>query len=87
MTHCFVCCNFQKTILVRSAEGKEMFFCILHMLRIHTSLQRLSKKNVYDLNLKKKDQFEIGKQCIIIARRELLFEQYRMAAMHAQTSG
>ena len=55
-----------------------MDFCILHMISINTGLLKLSKKNVYDLHLKKMNPFEIGKPCIIIARRELLFEQYRM---------
>ena len=49
------------------------------MLRIHTILRKSSKKNVYDLHLKKTNPFDIGKPCIIIARRELLFEEYRMA--------
>ena len=49
------------------------------MLRIHTGLQKMSKKNVYDLHLKQMNPFEIGKPCIIIAEKELLFEQYRMA--------
>ena len=26
MTHCFVCCNLQKTIRIRYAEGKERVF-------------------------------------------------------------
>ena len=26
ITHCFVCCNYQKTILIRSAEGEERVF-------------------------------------------------------------
>ena len=30
ITQCFVCYNFQKTIIVRSAEDKENLFCILH---------------------------------------------------------
>ena len=51
-TQCFVCRNNQKTILILSAESKKRFFCILHMLRIHTSLRKSSKKNVYDLHLK-----------------------------------
>ena len=51
MTHCFVCCNYQNTILIRSAEGKERVFGILHMLRIHTGFQKLSKTNIYDLHL------------------------------------
>ena len=50
-THCFVFCNSQNTILIQSSEGKESLFYILHMLRIHTGLRKLSKKNVYDLHL------------------------------------
>ena len=78
MTQCFVCCNFQKNILVRSTGGKENVICILHMLRIHTGLRKLIKTNVYDLHLKI-NPFHIGKPCIKIAKREVLFEQYRMA--------
>ena len=48
------------------------------MLRIHTGLWKLSKTNVYDLNIKKKNPFDIGKPCIKISKSELLFEQYRM---------
>ena len=53
ITNFFVCCNCRQTIIIRSAEGKDMFLCILHILRIHTGLQKLSKKNVNDLHLKK----------------------------------
>ena len=49
------------------------------MLRIHTGLCKLSKKNVFDLHLKKMNPFDICEPCIIISKRELLFEQYRMA--------
>ena len=42
-------------------------------------MRKLSKTNVYELHLKKMNPFEIGKKCNIIARRELSFEQYRMA--------
>ena len=42
-------------------------------------MRKSSKKNVYDLHLKTINPFEIGKPCIIIARKELLFEEYRMA--------
>ena len=49
------------------------------MLRIHTGLLKWTKKNVYDLHLKKRNPFEIGKPCINIASRELLFEKHRMA--------
>ena len=47
MTQCFVRCNCQKTILIWYADDKEDIFCILHMLRVHTGLQKLSKTNVY----------------------------------------
>ena len=53
MTQCFVCCNFRNNILIRYAEVKDEFFCILQMLRIHTGLKKLSKTNVYELHLKK----------------------------------
>ena len=51
MTQYFVCRNFQKTILIRSSDGKEKVFGVLHMLRIHTVLRKLSNTNVYDLHL------------------------------------
>ena len=78
MSQSFMCRNLQKTILIRYAEFKERVICILHMLKIHTSLWKLSKTNVYELHLKKILAFEIGKPCIKIARSEVLFEQYRM---------
>ena len=49
------------------------------MLRIHTGLRKWSKGNVFELNLKKLNPFDIGKPCIKIGKGELLFEQYRMA--------
>ena len=78
MTQCFVCCNCQNIILIQSSEGKETFL-YLHMLRIHTSLRKLSKTNVYDLHLKKMNPFNISKPCIKIEKIEMLFEKYRMA--------
>ena len=79
MTQCFVCRKCKNNILIRSAEGKESFFCILHMLRIHTSLRKWSKRNLFDLHLKKMNPFDIRVPCIKIANSELLFEKYRMA--------
>ena len=75
----FVCCNFQKAIIIQSAEGKDKFFCIFHMLSIHTGFLKSSKTNVYDLHLKKMNPFDIRVSCIKIARSEVLFEQYKMA--------
>ena len=50
ITQFFVCRNCQKTILIQSASGN--FLNILHMLRVYTGLRKLSKTNVYDLDLK-----------------------------------
>ena len=44
MTHFFVCYNFQKIILIQSAEGKERIFFILHLLRIHTGLKTFEQE-------------------------------------------
>ena len=73
MTQCFVCYNYQNTTLIRSAEGKENIFCILHMFRIHTGLWNLSNTNLYDLHLKKFNPFDTSKPCIKIANSEILF--------------
>ena len=59
----------------RQREG----FCILHMLRIHTGLRRLSKTNLNNRHLKTMNPFGIHEPCIKIEKNELLFEQYRMA--------
>ena len=69
----------KNTIFIQSAEGKENVFCILHMLRIYTGLQKLMRKNVYDLHIKRMNQFYISKPCINIAKSEVLFEQYIMS--------
>ena len=79
MTQCFVWRNCKKTILIRAAEVKETFFCILHMLKIHTSLRKWSKTNVFNIYLLKMNPFDIRVPCIKIANSELLFEPYRMA--------
>ena len=51
---CFVCHNSKKTVLAWFAEDKKKFFCISHMLMVHTGLRKLSKTNVYNLHLKKR---------------------------------
>ena len=76
---CFVCRNWKNTFIILAAEVKERFFGILHMLRIHTGLRKWSKTNVFDLQLKKTNPFDIHVPCINIAKSELLFEHYKMA--------
>ena len=48
------------------------------MLNIHTGLRKWSKRNVFDLYLKKINPFGIHEPCINIAKNELLFEKFRM---------
>ena len=78
MTQCFVCHIFKNNIFIRATAGKYKFFCILYMLRIHTTLKKCSKRNVFDLHLQKMNPFGIHEPCIKIARSEVLFEQYIM---------
>ena len=79
VSQCFVCCNYKNNILIGAAEGKDKFFCILHMLRIHTILRTRHKRNVFDLHIKNMNTFDIRVPCIKIAKSELLFEQNIMA--------
>ena len=77
MDQCCVYCDLKSCLLIRSAEGKEKVFCILHMLRIHTVFRKWSRRNVFDLHLKMY-LFDIRVPCIKIEMSELLFEKYRM---------
>ena len=54
-------------------------FCVLHMLRIHTSLLKWNKKNVYHILLRDNNPIGTDQPRIKIANSELLFEKYRMA--------
>ena len=78
-TQCFMRPDCKKTILNRAAAGKVKFFCILHMLSIHTGLRKWSKATKFNIHLKKIFPFGIHLPCIKIVKSELLFEQNRMA--------
>ena len=78
-TQCFVFHISQKIILIQAAEGKETFFCILHMLRIDNCLRTQYKRNVFDLHLKKWIHSISVYHALIFSKNELLFEKYRMA--------
>ena len=67
------------SIFISSFILKEGFFCISHMLRIHTGLRKWSKNNVYDINLRKNNPIGIDQPCINIAKSEVFFEKYIMA--------
>ena len=49
------------------------------MLRIHTGLQKWNKKDQFHIFLHDKNPLGIKQSCIIIAKNEVLFEQYRIS--------
>ena len=79
MTQCYVCDNCKMSSFIQYSNVKEGFFCILHMLRIHTGLRKWNKKSVYDKHLREINPIGIDEPCIKIAKSELLFEIYIMA--------
>ena len=78
MTECFVCNNCNMSIFIQYSNVKEGVFCILQMLRIHTGLRKWNKKDRFHIFLPDKNPLGIKRPCIIIAKNELLFEQYRI---------
>ena len=79
VTQYFLCRNCKNTIVVRADAVKEKVFCIWHMLKIHTGLQKLSETNLFDLHQNKMNPFCIHEPYINIANNELLFQQYIMS--------
>ena len=79
MTQCIVCNNYNMSIFVPSSNVKEGVFCILQMLRIHTGLQKWNKNDRFHIILSDINPLGIKQPCIMIAKNELLFEQYRIA--------
>ena len=79
MTQCIVCNNCNMSIFIQSSNFKEGVLCILHMLRIHTGLRKWNKKDRFHMLLRDKNPLRIKKPYIMIAKNEVLFEQYRIA--------
>ena len=79
MTQCIVCNNCNMSIFIPSFNVKEGVFCLLQMLRIHTGLRKWNKKDPFHIFLRDKNPLGIKQPCIMIAKNELLFEQYRIA--------
>ena len=79
MTQFYVCDNCKMSVFNQSSNVKEVFFCILQMLRMHTGLRKWNKMDKYHILLRKKNPLGINWQCIKIAKNEVLFEKYRMA--------
>ena len=77
-TQCFVCRNCKNTILVRPAEDKELLMYSTHVKDTYWFVN-WSKRNVFDIHLKRMNPFAISVPCIKIANSELLFEQYILA--------
>ena len=66
------------SIYIPSYNVKEGFFCILHMLRIHTGLRKWNNNDRFHIILSDKNPLGIKQPCIMIAKNEVLFEQYRI---------
>ena len=64
------------SIFIQSSNVKEGVLCILQMLRIHTGLQKWNKKDQFHIFLRDKNPLGIKRPCIMIAKNEVLFEQY-----------
>ena len=67
------------SIFIQSSNVIEGFLCILQMLRIHTGLRKWNKKDQVHIFLRDKNPLGIKQPCIMIAKNEVLFEQYRIA--------
>ena len=76
MTQCFVCNNCNMSIFIQSSNVKEGVFCILQMLRIHTGLRKWNKNDLFHIILSDMNPLGIKRPCIMIAKNEVLFEQY-----------
>ena len=78
-TQCIVCNKCNMSIFIPSSNVKEGVFCILHMLRIHTGLRKWNKKDLFHIILRDMNPLGIKQPCIMIAKNEVLFEQYIIA--------
>ena len=78
-TQCIVCNNCSMSIFIPSYNVKEGVFYILQMLRIHTGLQKWNKNDRFHIILSDMNLLGIKQPCIMIAKNEVLFEQYRIA--------
>ena len=78
-TQCIVCNNFNMSIFIPYSNVKEGIFCILQMLRIHTGLRKWNKNDQFHIILSDMNPLRIIKKCIMIAKDEVLFKQYRIS--------
>ena len=67
------------SIFNSSYNVKEGVFFILQMLSIHTGLQKRSKNYRFHIILSDMNPLGIKQPCIMIAKNEVLFEQYIVA--------
>ena len=79
MNQCIVCNSCNMSIFIPSYNVKEGVFYILQMLRIHTGLRKWNKNDQFHTILSDKKPLGIKQPCVMIAKNELLFEQYIIA--------
>ena len=78
MTNFFVCDNCNMSIFIQYSNVQEGVFCMLQMLRIQTGLRKCNKKDRVHMLLCDKNPLGIKRPCLMIAKNEVLFEQYRI---------
>ena len=76
---CIVCNNCNMSIFIPYSDIKEEVFCILKMLRIHTGLRKWNENDWFHIILSDMIPLGIKLPCIMIAKNEMLFEQYIIA--------
>ena len=74
-----MCINCSTSIFIPSYNVKEGAFCILQMLRIHTSFRKWNKNDRFHIILSYMNPLGIKQPFIMISKNEVLFEQYRIA--------
>ena len=67
------------SVFVQYSKVKEEVFYILQMLRIHTGLWEWNKNDQFHIILSDKNPLGIKQPCLMIAKNEVLFEQYRIS--------
>ena len=78
-TKCIEYNNCNMSIFIPSSNLKEGVFCILQILSIHTGLRKWNENDQFHIILSEINPLGIKQPCIIIAKNEVLFEQYRIA--------
>ena len=67
------------SIFIPYSNVKEGVFCISQMLSIHTGLRKWNKNDQFHIILSDINPLGIKQPCSMIAKNEVLFDQYRIS--------